>query len=242
MQTDSLLATLPADGARLAAAAERAGWDAPVPATEWQVRDLVVHVGGVHRWATDIVRTGSSSGDTDAGRSVGAGPSDAELLDWFRDGVTALVETLHSAPPDLECFAFLPAESPRAFWVRRQAHETAVHRADVERAGGELVSFDANFAQDGIAEMLTGFARRRSNAISTPATILLRATDGDPWTIVLGGDRIEAEATMNDPADVTIVGSSGDLYQWLWNRPSPVRIDGDQSAAELWRSVQVRWS
>ena len=35
----------------------------------------------------------------------------------------------------MRCFAFLPAPSPLAFWARRQAHETGIHRADVESAG-----------------------------------------------------------------------------------------------------------
>ena len=43
---------------------------------------------------------------------------------------------LRSAPADLDCFTFLPAESARHFWARRQAHETAIHRVDAENAAG----------------------------------------------------------------------------------------------------------
>ncbi len=56
MGIDEHIAHLDRDGRALADAAERAGWDVPVPATDWAVRELVTHVGGVHRWAADIVR------------------------------------------------------------------------------------------------------------------------------------------------------------------------------------------
>lgn len=243
MGIDEHIAHLDRDGRALADAAERAGWDVPVPATDWAVRDLVTHVGGVHRWAADIVRTASPSGGTEAGHAVGTGPDDGELLAWFRDGHAELVETLRAAPADLTCFAFLPAPSPLAFWARRQAHETAVHRADAEVAAGLLPAFDVAFAQDGIAELLHGFAPRKSNAIDRAATILLRPTDaGDHWLITLGGERITAELAGDAmSADTVVTGSSGELYLWLWNRPSPVVVSGEESVARLWRTVRVRW-
>ena len=241
---DELIAHLERDGQSLAAAAERAGWDAAVPATDWTVRDLVTHVGGIHRWAADIVRTASASAATEAGRAVGSGPSDDQLLEWYRDGHAELVQTLRTAPAGLDCLAFLPAPTPLAFWARRQAHETAVHRADAEAAAGLTQTFDVEFAQDGIAEMLLGFAARRSNAIDRSATLLLRPSDsGEPWLITLGGERIIAERdAVIDDADATVAGTSGDIYLWLWNRPSAAVVTGDGSVASLWQSVRVRWS
>ena len=244
MDVDEHIASLERDGQSLADAAERAGWDAPVPATDWTVRDLVTHVGGIHRWAADIVRTGSASADTEAGRAVGTGPNDDELLAWFSDGHVALVQTLRAAPAERDCVTFLPASTPLAFWARRQAHETAVHRADAEGAAGITPAYDVTFAQDGIAEMLHGFAARKSNAIDCAATLLLQPTDGgDPWLVKTGGERITADrAGEGGNADAVVAGTSGDIYLWLWNRPSSVVVTGDESAADLWRSVRVRWS
>jgi uncharacterized protein (TIGR03083 family) len=242
MEIAEHLAQLESDGPRLLDAAEQAGWDAPVPCTEWTVRDLVVHTGGIHRWATDIVRTGARSADTEARRAVGIGPLDGALLDWFGAGHLALVDALRAAPDDLDCVAFLPAPSPLAFWARRQAHETAIHRADAQAAAGLEVSFPIEFAQDGIAEMLRGFAARKSNAIDTDATLGLRPSDGSPpWLITMGGEQIEAVVSDAD-ADALVAGSSTDLYLWLWNRPSHATISGDESTAQLWRSVRVRWA
>jgi uncharacterized protein (TIGR03083 family) len=244
MDVDKLIAHLAADGPTLAVAAERAGWDARVPDTDWTVRDLVTHVGGVHRWATEIVTSAAGSGDVAAGRTVGTGLADEELLAWFRDGHGALVDALRAAPDDLDCFTFLPAPSPLAFWARRQAHETAVHRADAELAAGATPTFDVAFAQDGIAELLHGFAARKSNAIERAATILLKPTDaGDPWLITLGGERIVAEPAPAHPrvTEVVVSGTSGALYLWLWNRTGEAAVTGERSVADLWRTVRVRW-
>ena len=241
MDVDVLIDRLAVEGPLLADAAGRAGLDAPVPATEWTVRDLVIHTSGVHRWAADIIATCSQTADTAAGEAVGTGPSDDTVLDWFRAGHSALVETLRAAPADLDCLTFLPAPSPLAFWARRQAHETAMHRADAEAAAGAAPDFDAGFAQDGVAELLLGFAARRSNAIERAATLGLHATDGPDWLVTLGGPKILAEQASADGADAVVAGCSAQLYLWLWNRPSGAVVSGDPEVAALWRGVRVRW-
>ncbi|HZC73313.1 MAG TPA: maleylpyruvate isomerase family mycothiol-dependent enzyme [Jatrophihabitans sp.] len=244
MEVPALIAQLSADGPLLIAAAQRAGWDAPVPATNWAVRDLVLHIGGVHRWAADIVTTGSRTGDTAAGRAVGTGPDDDGLIEWFKAGHATLVEALQAASADLDCFTFLPAPSSLHFWARRQAHETAIHRVDAEGAAREFTGFDSDFAQDGIAELLNGFAHRKSNAIATRGTIGLDAGDGASWLITVGGERIECvESEELVGTDVTIRGVSSDLYLWLWNRPTEAVVDGDDEIAQLWAgTVRVRWT
>jgi uncharacterized protein (TIGR03083 family) len=247
VETPALIAQLAADGPRLIDAAQRAGWDAPVPATDWTVRELVVHVGGVHRWAADIVASRRDTTETAAGDAVGTGPGDDELAGWFRAGHAALVETLRAAPADLECVTFLPADSPLHFWARRQAHETAIHRVDAEGAAGEVTPFDVAFARDGIAELLDGFAHRRRKRPVPAATIGLHAEDGPSWLVTLGGERVESRQVA-DPArlgdvELTVRGSSSDLYLWLWNRPGAALVEGDQDVAALWATtVRVRWS
>lgn len=228
-------------GELLAAAAARAGFDADVPGCpDWNVRDLVKHIGGIHRWAAANVRRGRPENAEDVGDAVGTGPGDDELLDWFREGHAELVAALRGAPSDLQAFTFLPAPNPLAFWARRQAHETAIHRADAEAAAGDTAVFDAAFAQDGIAEILLGFAARPGNAISTPATLALRASDGPPWRVVFGGERNVA-STEDGAADAVVNGSSSAIYLWLWNRPSEAVVSGDVTCADQWRSIRVRW-
>jgi uncharacterized protein (TIGR03083 family) len=243
MEVSALIEQLAADGPLLIEAADRAGWDTAVPGTEWDVRKLVVHLGGVHRWAADIIDTSSATFETLAGQAVGSGPGDDELVEWFENGHAALVETLRLAPDALDCATFLPADSPRHFWARRQAHETAIHRADAQGAAGVVTPFETAFAQDGIAEVLHGFARRKSNASEREATIGLEAADGPSWLITLGGERIESvEANDLNGTDVCVCGLSSDLYLWLWNRPCDAFVEGDPDVGALWtRTVRVRW-
>jgi uncharacterized protein (TIGR03083 family) len=97
---------------------------------------------------------------------LGGGPADADLIAAYREGHAALVATLRGADPDVDCATFMPAPSPLAFWARRQAHETAVHRYDAQSAlpGGPpspAAAFEAAFAADGVDELIMGFAARR---------------------------------------------------------------------------------
>lgn len=240
METDALIDQLAADGPLLAAAAARVGWDAPVPATTWNVRQLVTHLGGVHRWAEATVRTAAPDGKVPEHGRVGSGPGERELVDWFLDGHSRLVSTLRAAPADLDCYTFLAAPSPLAFWALRQASETAIHRADAESTGGTIPAYSAEFAQAGMAELLLGFAGRRSNAIATPGTIALAASDGPSWLIRLGGERLIAQED-DSAGDAIVSGTSSELYLWLWNRGSGVAVSGESKLAELWRGVAVNW-
>jgi uncharacterized protein (TIGR03083 family) len=250
VEPDEHIAALDADGTLLAAAAERTGLDAPVPGCpQWQVRELLRHTGYVHRWAAGYVANGYEEevGRHSESELLAAGPGDAELLGWFRDGHAALARTLRSAGPELTCWTFLDAPSPLAFWARRQAHETAIHRADAESAAGEVTPFPAAFAADGIDELLVCFASRRG--VRGPARrLLVRATDtGDEWLAEVG-DGITAHRAVRSAgdADCVVAGTACDLYLLLWNRVpigGPVTVTGDPELLRSWQAqVKVRWA
>lgn len=238
MDVTEHLSHVQAEGLRLADAAVSVGLDADVPGCpEWKVRDLVAHVGEVHRWATAIV-DGALAKPNVAPPAV---PDDAELLDWFRVGHAALVEALQAAPADLACFAFLPAPSPLAFWARRQALELAIHRSDAEAAARSRTPIDDALALDGMDELLNGFgARQKSFA---PAVIRLSPHGAAPWFVTLGDQGLTASREdLGTPADVTVTGGAGEVYRWMWNRPADVTVDGDPALVEEWQKIRVRWS
>src|ERR1019366_10224384 len=81
---------------------------------------------------------------------------DGDLFRAYRSAHAVLVEALVAAPPDLRCWTFLPAPSPLAFWARRQAHETTIHRVDAELASGPVAPVTPEFAADGLDELLFG--------------------------------------------------------------------------------------
>jgi Mycothiol maleylpyruvate isomerase N-terminal domain len=110
------------------AAALGSGLDAPVPSCPgWAMRDLLAHIGFVHRWVAGYVQNGRTEmvDEPDEAGVLAAAPPDYELLPWVAEGHASPVSALLSAPADLRCWTFLSAPSPLAFRARRQAHETA---------------------------------------------------------------------------------------------------------------------
>lgn len=156
-----------------------------------------------------------------------------------------LVDALATAEPDLQCWSFLAAPSPLAFWARRQCHETGIHRADAESASGPISAFPAEVAADGIDELLSLFITRRGGRLAsdTPRVLLVRPDDtADAW-LVRVADTVTTERTAG-AADCTVQGAASDLHLFLWNRcdASALRVDGDASLLDLWRtSVTIRW-
>jgi len=244
-------------GDLLAAAATRSGLDASVPpCAPWQVKDLLRHTGYIHRWAArhiaecpDTVLDGPPEADI-----LGGGPADPDLLVWFRAGHSALVETLSTADPGLVCATFMDAPSPLAFWARRQAHETAIHRADAESASGVRPEYEPDFAADGIDELIMGFGQRRKYRPSADgdASMQVRATDtGHAWHVAAEGGRLQARREdagpdSASPAACTVTGPASGLYLFLWHRSDAaqagVTISGDAGFLDTWQSsVRVRW-
>ncbi len=242
-------------GDMLADAAGRSGLDAPVPpCPSWRVKDLLRHTGYIHRWAArhvtecpDTVLDGPPEDEILRG-----GASDADLLAWFRQGHAALVEILSTADPGLRCATFMDAPSPLAFWARRQAHETAIHRADADSAAGALPAYDAEFAADGIDELIMGFAQRRKYRPSADhcGSMRVRTTDtADAWHLGAEDGRIQARretAPVPDDAGCVVSGPASGLYLFLWNRSNAaqadVTISGDPGFLSSWQSsVRVRW-
>jgi uncharacterized protein (TIGR03083 family) len=238
-------------GEWLADAAERAGLDATVPpCAPWQVKDLLRHTGYVHRWAArhitecpDQIIDGPSEEDILRG-----GADDAGLLAWFRDGHAALLQTLATADPAVKCATFIAAPSPLAFWARRQAHETTIHRVDAERALSEDASgVDPAFAVDGVDELLLGFYGRRNRVRSQPpVTLGLIASDTDAaWLTRLteeGAHSVRSEASLAIGADAVVTAPAATLYCGLWNRAELV-ASGDPAVLPRWRDqAHIRWS
>ena len=253
------IACLRREGELLAVAAERAGSGAAVPACPgWRVRDLLKHLGYVHRWATGYVREQQPRWVDRASEAdiVGGGPRDDELIGWFRDGHTTLVQTLEAADPDMTCWTFLEAPSAVAFWARRQAHETAIHRIDAEQAAAPADSgiteeaFEPRFAADGIDELIMGFLGRdaKSGSWESPRGVFGFHADDGPgevanWRVASEPGKLVV-AREAGPADCDVTGTAEGLYLLLWNRRDASGLDvrGDAGRlAEFRKQTQVTW-
>src|SRR5918912_778911 len=88
------LEALVRSGAALREAAAAAGPDAKVPTCPaWDVTELVIHQGMVHRWAAANLR---GEADHDPAASQAEARAAARLLDWYAEGLVALVDTLRA--------------------------------------------------------------------------------------------------------------------------------------------------
>ncbi|MBV2156034.1 maleylpyruvate isomerase family mycothiol-dependent enzyme [Kitasatospora sp. SUK 42] len=261
MEISAHIDALRREGDLLAEAAARTDLSAPVPTCpDWRLGDLLRHIGHVHRWAAAFPSQGLRTPLDEAGEraAIGPMPSDAALLDWYREGHAALVDVLDAAPADVECWSFLPAPSPLAFWARRQAHETAVHRFDADAAAGSPgPAVDTALALDGIDELLRGFMVRSRSKLRSDRlrTVQVRTTDGPgSWRLAITGDPVAVTTDERaEPADLTLTGPARELYLLLWNRLTTaqdgrterteqtrqVEVTGDRDLLGLWRDTAV---
>jgi uncharacterized protein (TIGR03083 family) len=258
MEISEHIAAIEADGGLLADAAVEAGLTAPVPACPgWQVRDLVRHQAYVHSWAARHIAEQAAEliDEGDEATLLGGGPPDEELIDDYRAGLAALVHTLREADPDVACATFLAADSPKSFWCRRQAHETAVHRFDAQaarRSGppSPAEAFGPDFAADGIDELIMGLAARPRRS-GPGQSLLVRAQDaGAAWHYEWPADGCVVPQRVLDErgpdADCVLSGPASGVYLFLWNRcpaaDAGIMINGDPGVLEAWNGgIRVRW-
>lgn len=211
---------------------------APVPCCgDWLLRDLVVHLGNVHRWAAGIVRTG------DRVPQVVEGEPDGDLAVWYGDCADDLIEALRQASPDDGAWNFTAAAKTKAFWFRRQVHETAVHLLDAHRAAGTEYTLDPSIAADGVDEvlfaMLPNVKRRHTPPVVTVPLLLKTSDTGHAWLITPPGEDGIPGSRRAEPAETAeavVEGPAEGLDLLLWQRVglagAGLGITGDVAAAE----------
>lgn len=246
---DALLGQLASEGRRLAEVFRLGSPETTVPGLVWSAREVVLHTGAVHRWATDIVSRSLPTNEAGGSQAFAWSGSDETLTDWFLEGLDRLVECLDQAPADLQCFTFVPGTRARDFWIRRQAHETAIHRVDVESAAGVTVSeVEPWFAQDGLREIVGDFAREPQFAIRRSGRLVLIASDGPGWRVDFdtdgrgAGNRVSTGDFDCEDGDAAVCGTSDLLYRWAWNRPidAGLALIGDLAVVQAWQeSVRI---
>jgi uncharacterized protein (TIGR03083 family) len=222
LDRDRYLASLRRDLAALLVALRDAGPDAAVPCCPgWTATDLAAHMAGAcEGWAL-IVRdrvedprqvTRAEPPPTFEARLALAAHWGAEL-----DSVLTTTDG---------------SDKTTAFWVRRMAQETAVHRLDAERAAGRSYTIDPELASDGVDEFLFVFLRRVDQALAPlDGSVHLHCTD------VAGEWLVQADGTVtreHAKGDAAIRGPAADLLLVLWRRLplDDVDVIGDRAVAE----------
>lgn len=193
---------------------------------DFDLAGLASHLGGIHLWGTACL----AASEPPPRPPSGPGERDP-LVTWYVGAARRLLDALRATNPATPCVTFGEPHTA-AFWVRRQAHETAMHLWDAQSAVAVPEPLDPTLAADGVAEVLTVFVPRqvalgRTAPVTRP--IALEATDtGDTWTVGAG-----------DPV-ATVRGPAASLLLLLWKRTSlnnpALQVDGDPAptfAADL---------
>jgi uncharacterized protein (TIGR03083 family) len=205
---------------------------------EWRARDLVGHLGTVHRLATAIVRASTAERPPPQARED---PPAVGLLDWYADGLTGLVTALRTTPPTAPAWHMSPAaEKVAASWARRQAHELTVHRMDLETAAdAPHAPVPAPLAEDGVDELLTIVVPRWAHTeplISADSTVAVTATDtGRSWSVRVDRGRVSVTPERSGTEMAHLSGPVTQLLLRLWGRPADVTVEGDPAAETLLR-------
>ncbi|MDQ0866467.1 maleylpyruvate isomerase family mycothiol-dependent enzyme [Arthrobacter globiformis] len=184
----------------------------------WTLDALFGHIGSIERWAAAIVRAGEYVEEP-------APPRD-KAATWFLEGAPGFLATMTALDPAAPCWNFGPPPRTAGFWLRRQAHEHAIHLVDAHQASGLAdPEFAEDFLLDGIDEALAMFAPRqlRLQRMADPGkAVTFRVSGGTAWTVGNGGVAASVTATPRE------------MYLGLWGRSSfsdIAVIDGDAGLA-----------
>lgn len=229
----------------LAEAAHSAPAGTPVPTCPgFTIGEIVRHVGGVYRvarlWTTEGRQPPRWQSDPAPGQ-----PAE----EYLRTGLAELLDELTTHDPDQYAASWWPADQTYGFWYRRMAHETTIHRTDVQRAAGvDVTDIAEDIAIDGVDEVLSVWFGRRLPMLGLSGTTTRSVavqTAGHTWIARAGPDETIAwrgAAADAGVATSTVTGTPVSMYLWLWGRVGhhAVTWDGDHDAiAQLWALLRL---
>ena len=201
----------------------------------WSMRDLLVHVGRVYRRAAELVGERIST-------PLDYPPEpadDVDAVEHLRDALDELVEALTAADANTPVWNWSDtAPHNAAFWARRMAHESAVHRYDAQRAQGLAQPIDADLAEDGMDELVDLLLPRvvvRDEPTLPEAVFAFVATDTGEWVVRSGPEGVVREATAKN-ADVAVTGPASSVLLAAYGRVkwASLEVSGDEQLLAQW--------
>jgi uncharacterized protein (TIGR03083 family) len=250
LTTDEYLASIERDAAVMLDVLADTPLDAPVPSCpDWVLRDLITHTGIVHRHKAETVRGGWVDESPPPPRAP-----EEDLRTWFADGVADLLVVLSTADLTNPAWTWCNHEHSARWWLRRMAHETAIHAADAILTAGGTPGLDERLATDGVDEILIEMmVGGPSWGTVTPGdrVVAIELDSQERWvlrsasfsgTSPTSGRTYEALDTFlldDAPADTTISADASTIDLWLWGR-GPLDggfVIGDPDLAAHVRSV-----
>lgn len=173
-----------------------------------------------------------------------------DLAAYIRSGAAPLLAELAAHRPDEPCPTWWDEEPNYGFWRRRMAHETTVHRFDVQGAAARTPdTVPDDIALDGVDEVLTLWFLHRLAVLGVAGTrdqvVAVRTGDLE-WVTRAGAEhtsvRRPGEQTRIGRIDAVVSGPPMEVYLWLWGR-RPDRMvtwEGNHDAiAQLWALLRL---
>lgn len=157
-------------------------------------------------------------------------PTGPDALVWFVEHMDRCLVAFETTDPTRPCWTY-GGPGVAAFWFRRAAVETSIHRLDVADALGRPDGApDPARAADGVAETATvilPLAARLLRAEPAPIVVRCDGGDGGDGPIVLGPHDVRPAASID--------GEAAAVLATLWGRhPAGVRVTGERTAVEAW--------
>lgn len=167
-------------------------------------------------------------------------PSDRDPLDWLADAQERLLALFGDRGAEAPSATWWPPDQTVGFWGRRMAHETVIHRVDVELARGQTTPVDRELAVDGVDEVLTIFlAGDWSDAPRADfrGQRIVVGTGGRSWAVELLAEAVNV-APPKGGEEAEISGHPEAVLLWLWGRRSATGLAqlGDPEVAGQLRS------
>ncbi|MEU1685890.1 maleylpyruvate isomerase family mycothiol-dependent enzyme [Micromonospora sp. NPDC005707] len=224
---DFWIGALRTEGPAFAAAVAEAPPETPVLSCPgWTVSDLAHHLTRMYVWARTVLTAGTASRPERHDPEPPAGLTSAQ---WYGQEYERLMALFEGLDPEAPAWNFAPQPKKAAFWPRRAAHETAVHRWDAQLAIGAGEPIEAKLAADGVSEVLDTWlpAGRRIQPGQWHGVVQLTATDAaQEWYLRLRGEGMALldTATILDHdehhARAQVTGTASDLLLAVMGRIS----------------------
>ena len=247
MDDSRYLACLAADYGDLRDAATAVELTVPVPTCAgWTMDDLVFHVAEVYLHKVAVMRKGEWPAQWPP-----PGLRDEPRLPLLGRAYCELIAEFAARKPTDATPTWYDPDQTVAFWIRRTAQETVMHRIDAELAAGLPVTpVPDDLATDGVDEVLKRFLGYDAENLDQLEGGHL-ARDGQDTITVIAGQTAwtvrpsEQEVLVDDGAGdgsrVVIQAAPEPMLRWLWGRAGDdaVHITGDPDWAAYLRRMLV---
>ena len=207
--------------------------------------DLLRHVGEVYLDKVECMRLGHQPESWPP-----PGLQDEPPLQLLDRGYADLTGEFAARRPQDPAFTWYEPDQSVAFWIRRMAQETVIHRVDAELgARAQVTGIPGDLAADGIDELLVAFVQYGTTNWPEEFAELLKpagdrlvsvVTPERSWALRLTSRDVRVDEAATDTPAAVVEGPAADVLLWLWGRGGDAAAaSGDDDTVALLRKVLV---